>query len=520
MIDRRSLPREPGCYIYKDKQGTIIYIGKAKNIKKRVNSYFSKQQSGKTAHLVARIADMEFIITPSEVEALLLEAQLIAKHKPKYNIDLKHNVRYAWIVLTDEPFPRLLSTRKKTIKGEYFGPFVDGQLRRTLVRELQKKFFIRTCRVLPKKECLRYHIGICKAPCILKQTKEDYATNVDKLRRCLQGKNKDVILELTEQMQDHAENLRFEQAKVCKEQIESLVYLQEQLLVQRERAYEEDVIHYLHQENTVLFQVFSYRNGVLAQKQSFSVPFMQDFFDEFLKRYYSFSSPPKSIILPHLPEDESIASWLASKCSFTPKLIVPKQGIKKKLLDLAMQNLLAQQTADTRLAGEFQEKLELDAPVYTLETFDISHHAGKQMVASMVQFRNGSPVKKNYRRYQIKTVVDTIDDFRAMKEVVTRRYSKVLRGEILPPDLIVVDGGRIQVDFAKKALDELGLSIPLIGLAKKFEEVYFPEQPEPVRFDKNSPMMRTLIQSRDEAHRFAITYHRLKKTKALIDEKL
>jgi excinuclease ABC subunit C len=319
-------------------------------------------------------------------------------------------------------------------------------------------------------------------------------------------------------MQEHSDALEFEKAQECKHQLETLEYLQQELLVQRNREHEEDVINYVVEKDIIRLQLFSYRNGVLQNKQQFKFDEQEDALDEFLKRYYDVKTPPRNIILPHLPEDDSLGEYLSQQTTYTVKFVVPQRGIKKQLLELVTENLLAEQTASERLAKELQELFATPKPVYTIDCFDISHHSGTSMVGSMVHFKNGKPLKSGYRRFRIQTVIDTIDDFRAMEEVVKRRYRRTLEGTMPPPDLIVIDGGRIQVDFAMKALEELGLEIPLVGLAKKFEEIYYPGVSEPERYNKKSEAMRTIIQARDEAHRFAITYYRNLKSKKTLEK--
>lgn len=511
-----KLPTKPGCYLFKDKADSLIYIGKAKNIKKRVTSYFSKEHDDiKTAQLVENINSVDYIVTPSEVEALLLESNLIRQHKPKYNIDLKYGVRYAWIVLTKEKFPRLLTLRSKTMDGEYFGPFVSGTLRRTLLDALRKQFFIRTCRVLPKKPCLKYHIGACKAPCVDFQSEEDYNKNVEDMRTYLQGKNNDFVKELKQKMVDEAGKMNFESAQNYQRQIESLEYLQEQLLVEQEREDEQDVINYHVYEDKVKLQVFTFRRGVLTDKQSFTMAEEPELLDEFIKRYYEVAKPPEYIIIPHPLKDKTILDYLKSMNSKV-KLIIPKKGMKKELLELVEENLMATMNEKERLQENFREVF--GHPVRTIECFDISHLSGTHMVGAMVRFVDGKPQKSGYRKFKIKTV-SGIDDFRAIKEIVARRYSKLLATKQQFPDLVVIDGGELQLTFAKRALEKLGLhEVPVIGLAKKFEEVYLPERKEPLRLDKKSPVMKVLINARNEAHRFGITYHRLLRKKGMLKE--
>ena len=511
-----KLPNKPGCYIYKDENKETIYIGKAKNIRKRVQSYFSKDLDIKTAQLVKNICFVDFIITPNEEEALLLEANLIRKQKPKYNIDLKYGVRYAWILLTKEEYPKILTARDKKREGEYFGPFVSGTLRKNLIEQLQKQFFIRTCRTLPKKVCLRYHMRLCKAPSVGKQSKEEYLKEVEKVRKYLSGKNNELIKELILQMKTLSKNKEYERAQRLKEQIVSLENLQEQILVDRDRVGEEDVINYVKEKERNKLMVFSFRRGVLQDKQTFKVSKKKYWFDEFLKRYYDLATPPQTIIVPEKPEDDSIEKFLSIKSNYKVNIIIPQKGLKKKLLELVYENLIGEQTENQRLAYELQKLLKTPYPINTIECFDISHHSGTSMVGSMVHFKNGKALKSKYRKFKIQTV-DGIDDFRAMYEIVYRRYKRLRNTRSEFPDIIVVDGGELQLKFAKKAIDELGLNTPIVGLAKKFEEIYFPNKKIPIQYDKRLKAMKTLILARDEAHRFGINYHRLLKSKKMLD---
>ncbi|MGM5480513.1 MAG: excinuclease ABC subunit UvrC [Nanobdellota archaeon] len=517
--DPLQLPQKPGCYFFKDTADKIIYIGKAKNLRKRVSSYFTKKHiDSKTTHLVEHIHSIEHIITKNEVEALLLESNLIKKHTPQYNIELKYSLRYAWIVLTDEIFPRLLTARTKSIPGEYFGPFTSGQLRRTLIETLQKRFFIRSCKTFPKKPCLRYHIETCRAPCVKYQSEKKYNQYVDKVRSYLRGNNKSLIKILEREMYAFSSKQEYEKAKERKEQISALEYLQKRILVENNRLEEQDVISYytfVDSNDTIsktYLIVFSFRNGILEQRQEFTIAGEEDVLDEFIKRYYENTPLPSEIIIPQPLQDESIKEYLSEKAKRKITITIPQKGLKKELLDMAKQNLSSKFSNAITLANDIQQHLSLETPVRTIECFDISHLSGSEMVGAMSYFEDGKPVKEKYRKFKIRTV-DGIDDFRAIEEVVRRRYKRLLDEKKEFPDLILIDGGRIQVDFAMKALHKLGVSIPLIGIAKKYEEIYFPKEVVAKRFDKNTLMIKTLIQARDEAHRFGITYHKLLRSK-------
>lgn len=512
-----DISTKPGVYLYKDISGDIIYIGKAKNLRKRVSQYFQKEHEDlKTQHLVEHIHDIDTIITKNEVEALILESNLIRQHKPKYNIDLKYGLRYAWIVITNEKYPRLITARSIGIDGEYFGPFVSGTLRVALLDILRKKFFIRTCRALPKKACLRYHINICKAPCIKKQTVDEYNENIERVRAYLKGNSDKLIKKLQQKIKEQSEKLEFEKAKITKDQIDALTYLQKRIITENQRLEEEDVIHYRKGEKTKII-VLSYSRGVLREKQEFTLADEENILEKFIKRLYDIAPPPPQIIIPH-EIDPSIEEWLNDKAKRKVHITVPKRGLKKELLDMAKENLDATLIEHELITREIYHNLKINN-VRTIECFDISHLGGTNTVGAMVQFRDGKPAKSNYRKFKIRTV-EGVDDFRSIHEIVSRRYKQLLEeakkeGKEVFPDLIVIDGGEQQLVFAVKALEEIGLDIPIIGLAKKFEEIYIPGNKQPKKFDKDSRMMKTFIQARDEAHRFGITYQRLLRSKKL-----
>lgn len=509
-----SIPHMPGCYLYKDKDGQIIYIGKAKDLKKRVASYFAKNhEDEKTRQLAERIASVELFITTSEHEALLLEANLIKKHKPKYNLELKGGRRYAYILLTDEPYPRLLTARDTSQKGAYYGPFTNGYARQTLLQALQKTFRIRTCRTLPKKPCLRYHLGLCKAPCAGHQSKEDYNHNIGQAAAYLKGGTKTLLKTLEKEMHVHAQAQEYEQAREKRDQIAALQALQERQDVEAANEQDMDAINYVASGENIDLFVFSVRNGLLGDKDEYALEKTDDFLEEFIKRYYEDKgrAMPTTILVPQ-DIDQDIAGYLSEKAGRNITITSPQRGSKKHLLELVRKNIEAIRGAPSKAAEQLQETLSLPSPPKTIETFDISHLSGTGTVASMVQFLDGKPNKAGYRRFKIKTV-DQVDDFRSMQEVVGRRYRRLLEEHKPLPDLVVIDGGAQQLAFALKVLDEAGADIPIIGLAKKEEEIYLPDEKTPLRIDKRTEMMKLLIATRDEAHRFAINYQRLLRSK-------
>ena len=511
MINLKEIPEKPGCYLYKGKYGKIIYIGKAKNLKKRVTSYFSKKhEDAKTIALVENIDSVEFIVTKTEVEALILENNLIKKNKPKYNIDLKDSKRYAFIEITDEEFPRLLIARKRSGSGKFFGPFVSGISRDYVIRTLRKIFKIRTCKKLPKRKCMQYDIGLCSGPCIKKITKEDYLENMKSCEMVLKGKTKQVVTILTSRMKAFSANQDFERALETRNQIRAIKELREKQNMERNKDYNEDLINWIIHEGKVYLMIFNSRKGILENKLDFDFDYKDNFLEEFLVQYYSENSIPKEIILPAKVEI-SVKEFLTGKKK-DAKVVVPQKGEKKELLDLIKTNIEINLFGDNKKVEDLKNKLNLQNSPTVIECFDISHLSGTSTVASMVQFRNGKPDKNNYRKYKLRTIIG-IDDFASMKEVVTRRYSKLKLNNEPMPDLIVIDGGKGQLSSALEVLQDIGVKIPIVSLAKREEEVFVPKKSNPIILSKKSDALKLLQMIRNEAHRFAINYNRLLRIK-------
>ncbi len=515
MMDLSKIPSDPGCYTFKDKENRIIYIGKAKNLKKRVASYFQKKDHDeKTKALVSNIADVEFFVTSNEVEALILENNLIKKHKPKYNIDLRESRRYAYIVVTNEEFPRLRVSREKNIDGKYFGPFVSGEIRENIRKILITTFQIRTCNKMPKKACLRYHIQLCSAPCINNISKEEYASNIKDAEYYLKGRGEELIKKLNEEMNDYSKKLLFEKAKIRRDQINSLESLYEKQKFELDKKYDEDIINYIISENTVYLIVFNINKGMLTTKNEFDFDYKEGFLEEFITQYYLDNDVPKEIILPHKLNDDAINDYLENIRESKVTITIPQKGDKYALLELVKRNIETSFLSENQMTNALRNELRLNSNPQVIECFDISNISGTLSVGAMVQFRNAKPDKNNYRRFKIKTVVGT-DDFASIKEIVRRRYYGLrIRNETMP-DLIVIDGGKGQLSAAQEALQELELKIPMISLAKKFEEIYAPGRNLPIILKKDSKALRLLVRIRDETHRFAITYHRLLRSKEM-----
>lgn len=501
--------------MFKDSKNNIIYIGKAKDLKKRVGSYFQKKHDDKkTLMLVSQINGVEFIVTDTEAEALILENNLIKKHNPKYNIDLKDSKRYAYLKITDEYFPRLMIVRRRKGKGKYYGPFVSAQNRDLIKKLLVKNFKLRTCKKLLKKECLRYHIGLCDAPCAQKISREEYSEKIKSIEMVLAGKITDTIKILKDKMNQYSKSKEFEKAIDIRTRIKAIEWLKEKQKMERDRKYNEDIINFIRKDDKMYLILFNIDKGILENKQSFVFDYDDNSFEEFLLQYYSENEIAKELIIP-----TKISDPLKHVLTKKKKVIftVPKIGEKKKLLDLVKKNIEILFFKEEEALIELRKKLRLLKIPSVIECFDVSHISGTSTVASMVQFKNGRPEKSNYRRFKIRTV-EGIDDFASISEVVKRRYSRLKSEQLKMPDLIVIDGGKGQLMSAFIVLQELDLKIPIISLAKKFEEVYVPRLKIPLMMNKKSQALKLLQQIRDESHRFAIAYNRLLRKKSALGQ--
>ncbi|MFH1100559.1 MAG: excinuclease ABC subunit UvrC [Methanobacteriota archaeon] len=514
MIETKNLPAEPGCYLFQDQQKKIIYIGKAKNLRKRVNSYFQKPvQDPKTSALIGNIDSVDFIVTNTEVEALILENTLIKKHQPKYNIRLKDAKTYAFIQCTDEEYPRLLIARKKTGDGRFYGPFISAQERDYVLRFLTRTFALKTCKKLPKKPCLRYHIRICDAPCIGLISTQDYEEKIARIHLILTGKSNTLIKQMNQQMKEYSKKLEFEKALQLRNQKNAIKHLQERQTMQQRHTFDEDLINYVIHDETVYLMVFNVYKGTLSNKNEFIFEYHDEFLEEFLVQYYSDNPVPSEVILPQKPSD-SFVLFLQQKRKKQVKVLFPKKGPKKQLLDLVLKNIEITFFADVTKIEALQKRLELQETPQIIECFDISHLSGTSMVGSMVQYRNGKLDKSNYRRFRIRTV-EGIDDVAAIAEVVRRRYSRLQQENAELPHLIIIDGGRGQLNSAIHELDRLELRIPVVSIAKQFEELYLPGRMVLLRLEKKEKALLFIREIRDEAHRFAIAYNRLLRKKEL-----
>ncbi len=511
-----SIPKSPGVYLMKDSDATIIYIGKAKDLRSRVSSYFTKNHaSPKTEMLVRKIDDIEFILTDNETEALLLENRLIKKHQPKYNIWLKDAKQYAYIKITDERFPRIVSTRRVTKVGEYFGPYTDGYARQQIVRLCQGLFKLRTCKTLPNRVCLQYHIKRCSGPCEDHISNEEYIEYVDRARMVLKGDTKELTKTLEREMEAASQTRRFELAKERRDQIRALDLLEEKQKVDLQKSHDQDVIFLIDDSHHVQVGVFHIKRGVIAAKEGFRIPNESDAASEFLRAYYRESRIPKEIIINRIPGDRTaIEAWLSHELGINVSIMRPQRGEKRHLLELVEKNTNALMGEENPILQELQEDLSLPTLPKVIECFDMSNIQEEHRVGAMVQFVNGKPNKSGYRRFAIKTV-DGQDDFASMRECVQRRYRRLAKEGNALPDLIIADGGKGQLGAVLDSLQKLGLRIPVIGLAKRKEEIFIPGRPEPIVLDKKKRSLHLLQRIRDSAHHFAVTFHRVRRGKAM-----
>lgn len=516
-IQKYTIPRRPGCYLYKDAKGVVVYVGKAKVLRQRVMSYFSqKNLDPKTRLLVSKIRDVEYITTQSEVEALILEQSLIHQYNPKFNIDLKGSIRYAYIHITNERFPRIVTSRKLVPGGDYFGPYTDGTARRDTIATLIKLFKIRTCVKLPKKVCLQYHLGNCEGPCEDLISHEEYMENIARAKRVLKGDIGGMVEELREQMKNASQDKRYERAKMLRDQITALELSVQKQTIDQAKSHDQDVINWVSHEGRVYIQIFNILKGVIASRHSFNFPISQEEMPDVIHHFYSIHPIPQEVIVPSYPHDmiESTQAYLTEmkrrKFALTRgggvTFTIPQKGIKRDLLQLVANNI---EVAAGYQPGvlELQQMLRLPNPPVAIDFFDISNLKNKYIVGASIRLTQGEYTKSKYRKFKIKTT-QTQDDVTSMREVVGRRYRDALRKKEELPDLIVIDGGRAQLNVAVQALAEVQSTIPIISLAKREEEVYVPGLPAPLRLNQKQAGMKMLIKGRDEVHRFVLAYNR------------
>ena len=521
------LPTSPGCYIHKDKNGTIIYVGKAKNLRNRVRSYFRGSHDTKTEALVSEIVDFEFIVTESNIEALLLEINLIKENKPKYNIMLKDDKSYPFIKITNERYPRLIITRQvKKDGGLYFGPYPDVGAANEIKRLLDRIFPFRKCTNPPSKVCFYYHIGQCMAHTVCRKDEAYFKAMSQEVSDFLKGQDDKIIDELKSKMTVAAQSMEFERAAEYRDLIQAIGTLRTKQRVMAKDLQNRDVFGYYVDKGWMCVQVFFVRQGKLIERDVNLFPYYNDPDEDFLTyvgQFYQEKSHliPNEILIPQDIDEEAI------KALVDTKVLKPQRGEKKQLVNLAIKNARVSLEQKFNLLEKSVEKtqgaienlgrlLQIPTPV-RIESFDNSNIMGTSPVSAMVVFVNGKPSKKDYRKYKIKTVVGP-DDYASMREVIRRRYGRVQRDGLTPPDLIVIDGGQGQVNIAKQVIqEELGLDIPIAGLQKndkhQTNELLFGDPLEVVELSRNSQEFFLLQRIQDEVHRFAITFHRQLRSK-------
>ena len=516
------LPTSPGCYIHKDKNGTIIYVGKAKNLRNRVRSYFRGSHDTKTEALVSEIVDFEFIVTESNIEALLLEINLIKENKPKYNIMLKDDKSYPFIKITNERYPRLIITRQvKKDGGLYFGPYPDVGAANEIKRLLDRIFPFRKCTNPPSKVCFYYHLGQCMAHTVCHKDEVYFKGMAQEVSDFLKGQDDKIIDELKLKMTTAAQNMEFERAAEYRDLIQAIGTLRTKQRVMAKDLQNRDVFGYYADKGWMCVQVFFVRQGKLIERDVNLFPYYNDPDEDFLTyvgQFYQEKSHliPNEILIPQDIDEEAV------KALVDTKVLKPQRGEKKQLVNLAIKNARVSLEQKFNLLEKSMEKtqgaienlgklLQIPTPV-RIESFDNSNIMGTSPVSAMVVFVNGKPSKKDYRKYKIKTVVGP-DDYASMREVIRRRYSRVMRDGLTPPDLIVIDGGQGQVNIAKQVIqEELGLDIPIAGLQKndkhQTHELLFGDPLQVIELSRTSQEFFLLQRIQDEVHRFAITFHR------------
>ena len=521
------LPTSPGCYIHKDKNGTIIYVGKAKNLRNRVRSYFRGSHDTKTEALVSEIVDFEFIVTESNIEALLLEINLIKENKPKYNIMLKDDKSYPFIKITNERYPRLIITRQvKKDGGLYFGPYPDVGAANEIKRLLDRIFPFRKCTNPPSKVCFYYHLGQCMAHTVCHKDEAYFKGMAQEVSDFLKGQDDKIIDELKLKMTTAAQNMEFERAAEYRDLIQAIGTLRTKQRVMAKDLQNRDVFGYYVDKGWMCVQVFFVRQGKLIERDVNLFPYYNDPDEDFLTyvgQFYQEKSHliPNEILIPQDIDEEAV------KALVDTKVLKPQRGEKKQLVNLAIKNARVSLEQKFNLLEKSMEKtqgaienlgklLQIPTPV-RIESFDNSNIMGTSPVSAMVVFVNGKPSKKDYRKYKIKTVVGP-DDYASMREVIRRRYSRVMRDGLTPPDLIVIDGGHGQVNIAKQVIqEELGLDIPIAGLQKndkhQTHELLFGDPLQVIELSRTSQEFFLLQRIQDEVHRFAITFHRQLRSK-------
>jgi excinuclease ABC subunit C len=538
-----TLPDRPGVYLYRDARGQVLYVGKAASLRQRVRSYFqeSRPRDAKTDALVRQIADLEYVVTDNELEALMLEANLVRKHRPRYNIILRDDKHYPFLKLTtNEEFPRLLVARRVQADGAtYFGPFYPATAMRQTLRLTRQLFPLRTCSIKidgrRERPCIQYYIHRCHAPCTGWETREGYARTVRDVQRFLEGRDDDLLTRLTREMEQAAAEEKFERAAVLRDQIQALKQVRERQKVISTDPVDQDVVGVVRQGADACVELFFVRRGRLMGQEAFFFDRVAGWSDgevlsAFLRQFYSrhVAPAPEILLSEAVPEADLVARWLSDLAGRRVQLVVPQRGPRRDFVAmaeanaaLALQNHLLSRTNRQQLVLEdLQRTLNLPGPPNRIEGYDVSSIQGREQVGAMVVWVGGDLKKDEYKRFRIRTVPGA-DDFASLREMLQRRFARALQEGSVLPDLVLIDGGRGQLNAGLGVLQELGLDwIPVVALAKQREEVYRAESPEPLQLDPTSPALQTLQKVRDEAHRFAVTYHKKLRTRRTIQSVL
>ncbi|WP_318662430.1 excinuclease ABC subunit UvrC [Treponema sp.] len=524
-------PSSSGVYMWRNPQGTVIYVGKAKNLKNRLSSYFAANKDIKTRLLVSNAQSIEYITTANEYEAFLLENNLIKKYSPRYNIDLKDGKSYPVIRITKEEFPRLFKTRYVIQDGStYYGPFPDVAALDSFIDALYRIYPIRLCKKFKKRDapCMYYHIGRCKAPCCEKISKESYSEFFGEIYELLEGKGEQTIEKITQEMKHAAAEMNFEKAARLRDGLSALSRLQNQNVVEDFSQEDRDYIAHYREGELVSFTVLKIRGGKMQGRDNYRVTSLNEdneLLPEFMSAYYTDSSEiPPSIYVPTQEGLDFMSRWIKETFNIEANIILVTDSIEnaprhKAAIEMTIQNAKEdivrrlRERGDTPAMQELKEILHLPTLPVRIEGFDIAHIGGKLPVASLISFYNGNPDKKNYRYFRLKTTDGIIDDFNSMREATSRRYTRLVNEGSELPDLIMIDGGIGQINAVDGVLKSLGLDIPIVGLAKRDEELYLPHNPTPILVPKRSDGLRLLQRVRDETHRFATTQNQKLRTK-------
>ena len=525
-----EFPHSPGVYIMKDSSSRVIYVGKAVDLRKRAGSYFIGEKDIKTRFLVQRIASIEYIVTANEYEALVLENNLIKQWTPRYNVNLKDGKSYPVIRITADEFPRVFRTRRIVRDGsEYFGPYPDARSVDRYLELIERLFPLRKCKGKLKKRdtpCLYYHIGRCRAPCVGKISREDYAREVDRVRKLLSGATEELISDLKAEMEEAAADLKFEKAASLRDSIAAVVSVEEGQQVQDFQEESRDYLAVATAGRFASFAVMQMRGGKLVGRELYGNVSPQDeeelLFDFLLQYYTPDHRPPEIIYLSHRVNKALLGEFFSSQGWTECSVEVPEEGRHRSIVRMARENasmdVQKRQKASANLPAleELRIVLGLGSLPRRIEGFDIAHLAGKHTVASLVSFYNGNPDKKNYRSFNIRSLKGEIDDFQAMREAMARRYTRVLNEDLPRPDLVVIDGGKGQLNAALEIIRGLGLEeVAVIGLAKKNEEIFLPGRSDPVSLPETAEALKVLQAVRDESHRFATSLSRRQRSSDL-----